>query len=638
MTTSPLRDPAGARIVERLHTRISDLVDGNHVQGSEVINAGGRSCACHLVYEIEWTFVPLTSESRYQGNVASSTHFGFNQAQYVQETSERCEIGRTHKSVREGFIRQVLARGGIGLANSETVTQVHDFGHHSVHERCAPCSGDGDVTCVPCHGSGRVTCFSCNGRGSNSQTRYVSDYNGQGRHETYQQTCYACGGPGQLPCVGCNGSGRTRCTNCGGHGFFTDVTSVTLRAEPCIRLTVRSELSRDALSVFLDHLPLKEVVHYFDFTQFKHEDSAADKWQVGYEVHSTVAELYFHLRNKFYLAAGVGDKALAFVRPPIFDDIFIEEITDLKKVVASKRKSLSNEKARKFFATYAGQPVLDAAMKSVVGLRGQDRESPGTQVLMACDGYISSASADLLGKSILSLLEKVSPQSSLGSWIGVMTIPFLLMFLGTQNWIENNAPQGYISTFVGWLAVGVLAALVTTLISPVAAFVSAIVSAIHRRAVPAQYRQQGHNWQPLKLFVWTSVAVVTLGGAIGMLSHHKKIPPWGNWPVNLIEETLSLNDFAPYTNFSAALNAAGFFVSPRSSATIQSDLDPIFADIQNKLNRLGYQVAVTGRMDDATQKALNAYAKRKKLKTAEPREVLTSLCKDVPVGCHKGRY
>lgn len=632
MAASQPIDPAGARIVDKLHTNLADLIGGNQVQRSEVINAGGRSCACHLIYEVEWTFVPYTSERRLQGNVAVSTHFGYNNRKYVEETSHRCEIGKTHKPVRESFISQVLASGGSALADAGVAKQVWDFGQHSVHEQCSPCSGVGQVTCRSCVG-GRVTCFGCNGRGSNTQTRYVSGHNGHGRHESYQQTCYSCGGAGRLNCTQCGGSSRIRCGECGGHGFFTDIMSVTVRAEPRVRITVRTELSRDALSNYLVNLPVAKVVLYLDFTQFNHADAAVDKWNVSYEVDTTVAELDVSLRSKSYMAAAVGDKALAFVRPPIFDDVFIEEITDLKKIWAGKKKSFSNERARKFFITYAGQPVLDAAMKSVAKLKGQDRDLPGREVSTACDEYISSASAELLGKSILALLDKVSPPNSLWSWISIMTLPFTLLFLGTQNWIENNVLGDYVSAAIVWLLLAVFATLVTISVSPVAAIVSTIVSAIRRRSVPAEYRQHGRNWQPLKSFIWTSVAVATLGGAIGMLTHYKKLPRWDNWPMNTIEETLSLNRFITYTQISAPIKAAGFFVSSRSSEIVIPGTYLIVVDIQTNLQRLGYKVAITGRMDEATRQAVATYAKKRKLKTTELPAVLTTLCKDTQGDC-----
>jgi len=409
--------------------------------------------------------------------------------------------------------------------------------------------------------------------------------------------------------------------------------SVTVQAEPRIRITACSELSGDALSNYLLKLPVARVVHYLDFTQFGHQDADADTWRVGYEVHTTVAELDVTLRSKTYMAAAVGDKVLAFIRPPIFDDVFIEEITDLNKIWSGKKKSFSNDRARKFFTTYSGQPVLDAAMKSVAKLKGNDRELPGREINAACDGYISSASADLLGKCMLALLDKVSPPNSMWSWIGVMALPFLLLFLGAQNWLERNMQNGYFSMVIVWVALVLFAALLTTLVSPIAVLISTMVSAIRRRSVPAEYRQHGRNWQPFKRFAWTSVAVASLGGAIGMLTHYDKLPRWNNQPMDTIEETLNLNRFVPYAQTFAWLKKAGFFVSSQTAATIDPATVPIVFDIQNNLKRLGYKVSVSGQMDYATQQAIDAYAKKRRLKATDNQSVLASLCKDLRGVC-----
>ncbi len=369
-------DPAGARIVDRLHNSIASLVDGNHVAKSEVIHAGGRSCPCHLIYEVDWSFVPYTSQQRVIGNGAVSTHFGYDRSEYDSETAQRCEVGRVHKPIRQSFMSQVLAGGGAALGDAGSATQVWDFGQHSVHARCEHCHGDGSVTCSSCHGSGQKFCFRCHGSGSTTETRWIGKHNGHGYSETYQQNCYSCGGSGHERCHLCRGSGTTQCGQCSGHGFFTDIMSVTVQAEPQVQITTRSEFSRDVLSSYLVNLPVSRVVGFLEFTQFNHQDVASAIWRVSYEVHTTVAELDLTLRKKQYMAAAVGDKAWAFLRPPIFDDVFIEEITDLNKIWSGKKKTFSTDRAKKFFDTYAGQPVLDAAMKSVAKLKGKSRELP----------------------------------------------------------------------------------------------------------------------------------------------------------------------------------------------------------------------------------------------------------------------
>ncbi len=626
-------DPAGARIVDQLHAHIANLVDGNRVKRSELINTGWRSCPCHLIYKVEWSFVPYTSERRIQGNGAVSTHFGYKHSDYNAETAHRRNAGRTHKPIRQGFMSQVLADGGAALARAGSATLIWDFGQHSVHERCARCRGKGRVTCSSCSGNGNETCYRCHGRGSTTETRWVPGYKGQGYTENYQQACYSCGCSGRVTCSQCNGSGTRACSECGAHGFFTDIMTVTVRAEPHVRISTYSELSQDKLSDYLVALPVARVVNDLDFTQFDHQDVDADKWRVDYEVHTTVVELDVTLRGTAYLAAAVGDHALAFIRPPIFDNVLAQEITDIKRIWAGKKKSFSHDQARKFFDTYVGLPVLDSAMKSVAKLKGKGRERPWREVNAACNGYISAAAANLLGNCMLTLLDKVSPPNSLWSWIGVMTLPFLLLFLGAQNWFERNIHGDYFNVAMVWLGLALCAALLTTLVAPVAAFISAIVSAIRRRSLPAQYRQHGRNWQPFMPLVGTAVAVATLGGAAGALTHYDNLPRWHNLPMNTLEKTLNLNRFAPYAQTFAWLKEAGFFVTTQPTFAIIPSIEPIVLDIQNNLKRLGYKLAVTGQMDAATRRAVIAYAKKRKLKTTDSETVRAALCKDLRGVC-----
>ena len=635
MTGEQLLDAAGARIVDRLHHGIASLIDGNHVRGAEVLNAGGRSCPCHLVYQVDWKFVPSTSQSRVVGNGAVSTHFGYQRRDYDAETAHRCEVGRTHLPIRQGFMSKVLGTGGAALAEAGRPAAIWDFGQHSVHAQCGSCSGQGEVGCGACHRSGRVSCFHCHGIGSTQQTRWVPASHGQGhgRHEVYQQTCYHCGASGRVRCGRCNGSGNLRCDPCAGHGFFTDIMSVTVQAQPHVRVTVTSALSQDPLCHYLLKLPVARVVHYLDFQQIGHQDVAADTWRVAYECHSTVVQLDLRLRAKTYMAAAVGDKALAFIRPPVFDDVFAEEITDLQKIGSAGKKAFNNRRARQFFDTYAGQPALDAAMKSVAKLKGPERANPGAKVSDACDGYISGTAADLFGRGMISLLDKVSPPNSLWSWAGVMAVPFLVLFLGAQNWLELNAPSTWSGVALVWGLVALVAVLVTALASPVAATISAVVSAIRRRAVPPAYRQHGRNWQPFKRFAWASVAISSLGAGLGLLSHHDVVPKWNNLPAETVEAVLDLHRFAPYAHASARLERAGFFRKAPTAVPGMPHAQPLIADLQSNLKRLGYLVNVTGQMDNATQRAVAAYARKRKLDKTEHRLLLASLCKDLHGAC-----
>ncbi|MDR2214674.1 MAG: hypothetical protein LBE59_02400 [Nevskiaceae bacterium] len=447
------------------------------------------------------------------------------------------------------------------MAGAQQSVEMWDFGQHSVHERCSQCGGEGAVACSSCGGKGNQSCSRCGGVGVITRYRWVATGpNDQGHNEVYRQNCYACGSKRWVACSPCSGSGKVECSGCSGHGFFTHITSVTVRAEPKVIVTTHSALSNQALTDYLLTLPVGSVVQYLDFTPFNHQDTAPDTWRVGYESHTTAAELVLVLRGKTYLAAAVGDKALAFIRPPVFDDVFIEELTDLNNIWSGGEKSFNTGRARKFFETYSGQPVLDAALKSVAQLKAADRQSPGQEVIRACEGYISTESGNLLERCMIALLDKISPPNSLWSWIGVMALPLLLLFLGAQNLVERETPEGWFPVTMASIVLALAAAVVTCLVSPVAAFISMIVSAIRRRSVPAEYRQHGRNWQPFKRFAGIAVLAAWLGGAIGLLTHHQKLPRWNNAPMAAIEKTLHLERFAPYVKTAAWFKRKGIFV------------------------------------------------------------------------------
>jgi hypothetical protein len=163
-------DPAGARMVDRLHNNIASLIGGNHVDRAEIVKIGGRSCPCHLLYQVEWAFVPRTSWRRMVGNTAVSTHYGYDRRQYDLETAHRCDVGRTHRPIRDGFMSGILADAGSSLGDSGQPHTVWDFGQHSVHESCERCHASGRVSCTSCVGSGKTHCYRCHGAGSTAET------------------------------------------------------------------------------------------------------------------------------------------------------------------------------------------------------------------------------------------------------------------------------------------------------------------------------------------------------------------------------------------------------------------------------------------------------------------------------------
>jgi hypothetical protein len=643
-------DDRDAAIADLFHEQIASLIDGNHVDRKEVKQARADACSCYLTYEVDWRFVPYVETTRLYGNAAVSQHFGYNQGQFQSETSQRLKIGKAHRAIREKFIGYILNKGGQALEDACKNHEVWDFGQHSVHEECSPCGGNGSVNCSGCFGSGRQQCFSCGGSGSTRQTRWVQDYNGQGRTETYQQLCYGCGGSGSNFCNRCGGSGRQQCGECQGHGFFTQIAHTRVMAKPTINIEGESNLSRDELVKFLIGYSVERIANYLQFTCKGHRDSTEDTWRIAYEASSRVVELDIELRKKYYVVAALGDGALAFRKAPIFDDIFIEEITDLQKIF-SKSKKLNHTLARKFFDTYSGQPVLDKAMKAIA--QSTEKQQAAREVIYSCQGYISPTSAELLGQSVVKLLDKVSPPNSFWSWMIIMLIPLLLMFFASQAVFESGVDYRTGSLIFASLLTLLTSLIVTLLISPAAVLISSLVSYWRRRAVPREYRQRGRNWQPLKFFIKASLLVTLSGMGTGAMAKFNWIPPWQNAPLELL-----LNTATPYIQeFKSRHSQQPFFHPQRNYLTAPEKIkesqpkptskiatkpaakvaevkaDPLLLDIQHNLIQLGYGLSVTGQLDAKTRAAIDAYASAKGLGDKTSRNILLSLCKDLKNRC-----
>ena len=648
------------KLVDLFHQQIADLIHGNHVDKSEVQKIGCETCRCHIGYKVNWQFVPQVNTQKFTGNYAVSQHFGYNFSQFEQETKQRLAIGKSHKPIRDNFTRYILEQEGQSLTDAAKQHNVWDFGQHSVNEECSPCRGSGRVTCSACGGSCRQSCFSCGGRGSTTQTRWVQDYNGQSRSETYQQSCYGCGGSGTQTCNRCSGSGKQQCNQCSGQGLFTYIAQVVVQAKPGVQISVESALSQTELLEFLLRFPVTRIVDYLNIQLSGHRDTAEDIWQIAYEAESKVIELDLGLRKKQYLAAALGQSALAFRKPPIFDDIFIEEITDLQKIF-SKSKKLNHQLARQFFNTYSGQPVLDESMKTIAKLKSDAQSQAGQEVINSCQGYISQSSADLLGQSVVKLLDKVSPPNSFWSWMAIMLLPFLLMFFSTQALFETIS-RDWLNTFVAALLAFASALVATLVVSPLAVLVSSLVSYWRRRSVPVEYRQRGRNWRPLGFFIKSAMLVSLFGMSVGLLAQYDWIPRWQNKPLLTLA-----NWIAPYVNPYVKNNQQRLYHQPNYNQTNlnqanqnnpqinqprrQSEhtkpvtktvtthttpaekTDPLLLDIQHNLIRLGYDLTVTGILDVKTRQAIQNYADKNSISDSSSKNILISLCRELKGRC-----
>ena len=423
----------------------------------------------------------------------------------------------------------------------------------------------------------------------------------------------------RVSCGGCHGRGELECGSCSGHGYLTRILSTVVSARPKVYIQTTAELSAKVLNDFLCQQPAGQIAQQLAFSLQSHGDANERVWRAEYEAQTTVVELDLALRQHRYRAAAVGVQAWAFVRPPIFDDVFIEEITDLKKIWNGKAQRFSNRRARQFFATYAGQPVLDTAMKAVAQLQGEQRERCELPVMAACQGYISGASATALGRSMQGLLNKVSPLNSPGAWWLVMVLPLAVLFIVAQSMLESKGLGGFWALIGFAFQLGLSALLVVLLLSPLAVLLSTVVSALRRRSVPAEYRQRGRNWRPLRGFIGMAWLVVALGGAYGAMAHKGWLPRWNNVPLTVLSQWVQRSGElkAMAQGWLGMEGAAAASASSSSSARAAKASPVLVRDIQKNLKRLGYKVKETGVMDDATRRAVVAFAKKHTMTDSE---------------------
>ena len=587
----------GRSVAEQLQNDITRLIQSNHHEHPEMVMTNQEWTSCYLKGDVDWTIFPWYVTSRFVGNAARNTHFGYNRQAYDAYTAQRGEMGRSYTTFHENFETKILDTNGSQFGNSSSTQQIGDMGEHSVHCTCNTCSGSGALRCNSCNGSGSEFC--------------CLDHN-----------CLSCHGHGSIDCGRCHGSGKQRCNSCDGHGYFTDVTHVTVRAEPHITYTARSKWLYNELLNYLCAESASKLAPYLGL-ELKEHRRIGDAWQVTYEVNTMIAKIDIARGTKKYVSAGIGKKGMAFIRPPIFDDVFVAELADLKD--NSPDSGVSLRRARRLFRTYVRQPALDAAVKAIARPAVDDNAPPGKRVKESCEGFISIEASNLLGTSMAAMLDKVSPKHSFATWLAVMSMPLLLVLLVTQNWYEHNESANYLA-MVLW-ACGLLlgSALLGLMLAPLAVGTSKLVCTLQQKILSAEYRQQQHNWKPLKRFILAFVVIATLGAVEGSLAHRGILPRLANGPKDWIDAELGLNQYTSYVRTSKWLQQVGLFVPDKDQAK-QSQY-ALILDIQKGLNRVGYKLVLNGQLNVATQHAIKSYASKHKINASDLSAVNDSLSK-----------
>lgn len=181
------------------------------------------------------------------------------------------------------------------------VTHYDNFDHKPIE--CSECRGKGNEDCDRCDGSGNEDCDRCDGNGLIE----CSDCNGSGE-DSEGESCYTCGGDGELSCPDCNGDGSLMCYNCDGDGemdcnycdgdgeiessdkFFDKSTGIVATISPDVRNlpneTILTDEQADTLfkSKIIARIDLDDFqVDEYEPMAFKGDGSGSDMWVIDYK-------------------------------------------------------------------------------------------------------------------------------------------------------------------------------------------------------------------------------------------------------------------------------------------------------------------------------------------------------------------
>lgn len=609
----------GRYLGDRLLAQLYSLVDGNQASAAELQEQALRCADCTIELLVDWRFEARTELQTLAGDAAvDGAHCGRDRDAFDRLTALRSHQARDNHDLRERFTQRLGDEQQDALLWAEHPQTAWDFGQHSVCRQCRPCNGSGQVSCHGCGGGGRVRCAGCGGRGSTTQTRTVNSHGTHTRQETYSQPCNGCFGSGQVRCNTCGGGGLLRCDSCSGHGFFTDLMHITAVAVAQVEVYTISALPAKPLREHLVLMGCAYAAKNFSFEAQPSRLTPQDTLQVQFACQTHLLELDFSLRNSTFMVAAAGDEPLAFIRPPIFDLIFKEELQALQSLTHVKTGlKLHKRKAIAFFKTYRGQAVLDRALQAVAKIpyKARDTEQVGRAVAVACQGYVSQTAARSLGQCMGYMVDKVSPAFSTFVWCAAAALGIGIGFFAAAIGMERSQPTGW--SWVLAIVQGLLnAVLWMLLLSPLACFFSAFVSFFQRRFIPPAYRQGPRNWQPLPDAIAACVVAAVLGSGYGWLSSSGVLPAMGGAPQRWISAQWAAH--APkLSEFTQSVS--GLWSKPRDAmpVTAPPTQSELVRAVQLALKKKGHpDLQVDGQMGPDTASLIAAYRKKYKLPNA----------------------
>lgn len=428
---------------------------------------------------VEWGLVRQYQLDEKLGNQPLERHFGQNVEQFHEYRKSLMTPNEDEEEAHQQFLQSIIDKRESALLDAQQAHQYHQLEPFSVQQSCPNCAGHGDKKCKACNGTGRKPCYRCHGRGLLS----VVDALGQ----RSEQSCDCM--HGYHRCMDCDAQGHSHCSQCKGEGVFTLTCQVDTVSQPNVSIRVQSPVQEQGLREYFQQQGIAKCMEWFDFKMWYHKNQ-----RFQYRAESVVLEQHFHFYLKNYIVASFGEETLhIFLRPPLFDDIFANQIRYLQSP-EYQQDLKSHEQMVILYHQYKEHPILNLIMQYVAQ---NPVEQSQKMVQNACQDFISAESARILGRELKHLFVRLSPTYHQRTWINAMVgmgiLTLLIWHYQAYLWLFQSQHTFTLQAFWIWLMVMVIVCLKTLLISH---------REIHKlnKAIGEQYWQDIDHKKPIKYF------------------------------------------------------------------------------------------------------------------------------------------
>lgn len=508
---------------------LKQIFDGNNAEADEIIPEKYRALALLIFPKISWhikghrDFMGLTTR-------LAVTPIGSieDMRQYTKKLAANVDTPENRT-----ILRNKLAKHKDNISIADSNIDVVDYGYFSGSDPCSQCKGKGQKRCYRCFGSKKETCKKCSGTGIERIDEPIIKRK-DGISEKIIVNCTKCKTKGKTDCSSCSGKGRVDCDNCNASGTFTRTCHLVAYATADIFYEIESllNLTDDAseylketyktafkfLQTYMSTISATGLNQLLDFNLQKIEPK--ENAQVYHYWGRAPAVLVpFSLKNKKYICGAFSTKADFFQPAPVFDDLFSNELMDLK--IINENKKIKKSKARSFFRKYKKVPVLDKALELVASKNAQDKETNISQVIIAFSGFISYKAAKEFAEAVPKFLKKLSPTSTPTIWvISLIFLSLMSVLIFEQTFEQSFSSFGIFSSILLFITTVIFIYLASFAVN----IVSYIVTFIRRLFVEKKYRMSINHTKIRKLFRRILFASIVLGSAYGFFAQKNLVP------------------------------------------------------------------------------------------------------------------